>query len=222
MGASFIVYKQNENIFEHRTKLSETATIFQAEAVAMDTALQWYHYTQPDEDVRIYADAQSVLLAVQQERPTQLIDNIDNKCIDKVKIFWIPSHIGVTGNERADKLANQAAKGHSDSMYLSTPISVSYTKKCAKLLSQKLWEEDWKTQLNSLTPNTKWVQKLFPDLNSFTDIWKYGKLSHTLTSIYTGHCSLAYFQHKIGRSESATCQCGQDIETPEHYIYVPL
>ena len=104
-------------------------------------------------------------------------------------------------------------------MYLSAPISVSYTKKCAKLLSQKLWEEDWKTQLNSLTPNTKWVQKLFPDLNSFTDIWKYGKLSHTLTSIYTGHCSLAYFQHKIGRSESATCECGQDIETPEHYMF---
>ncbi|KAF0762717.1 Uncharacterized protein FWK35_00017195 [Aphis craccivora] len=60
-------------------------------------------------------DSLSTLMSIQNFfRPNETARTIQNQIykIQKentvIKIFWIPSHINITGNERADKLAKEA------------------------------------------------------------------------------------------------------------------
>ena len=65
-------------------------------------------------------------------------------------VKWISSHSEVLGNEKADQLATNAAKGHSSALttlplLFRTPLprSTSVTKQAHNLTLQKLWADQW-------------------------------------------------------------------------------
>jgi len=222
VGASFVVYQDDEEIFSQMIRLPSYANIFQAEAAAQQNALYWYHSTTSGtQPVRLYTDAASVLQSIKDPRPIPLIDEITKFCTENVSLFWIPGHQNIHGNTRADLLAKEAAttKDLSQLIIFNVPIPKSHTISKAKQLSFQRRQESWKLELNKLTPTTRWCQNLFPDLQSFENIWKYGPLSHALTSVYTGHCSLNYFQSKVGRTSNPECSCGEEKETVEHFMF---
>jgi hypothetical protein len=44
-------------------------------------------------------------------------------------------------------------------------------------------------------------------------------IHHELTEILTGHCRLNHHLHKIKKISSSICECGQDTETVEHFLF---
>ena len=71
----------------------------------------------------------------------------------KIEITWIPSHVGIVGNEEADRLANEAILEADD----NADIGLGYTE--AKALFRKNIKKDWTAEWNAYTANNPHRQK---------------------------------------------------------------
>lgn len=106
-----------------KVPLHPTYSVYLAEIEAIIAALKYIReYSKQNTqqyDFIIYSDSLSAIKSIQnfQTRPiTKQIENIleEHKKITElnskinIKIAWIPSHIGILGNEEADKLAKEA------------------------------------------------------------------------------------------------------------------
>ena len=147
------------NIFiKHR--LQSNPTIFTAEIKAIDLALDAIAESE-DEHFIIFSDSLSVLLSLENKKlDNPLVVNLLHKLhllsIAHKTIFfcWIPSHIGIRGNEAADVAANESLD------FNITASQVPYT--------------DLKPHINSFIAN-KWQERW-----SFVQIINFLKLSPLL------------------------------------------
>ena len=102
---------QNQELLKH---LPNESSIYSAEAIAIDLAMNIIANHKSSKCI-IYSDSKSVLQALQSKvSSTPLIIRLRDKMNtysenNSIILSWIPSYIGIQGNERADK----AAKKHS-------------------------------------------------------------------------------------------------------------
>ncbi|ESO11934.1 hypothetical protein HELRODRAFT_167028 [Helobdella robusta] len=102
---------------------------------------------------KIFTDSLSTLLALKQYYPRhQLILQIQNKIHDiisnknHISLIWIPSHIGIEGNERVDQLAAQA--------HLDPPSNIPIPYYDIRVMINDLicskWQKEWDKITNFL------------------------------------------------------------------------
>ena len=100
---------QNQKLLKH---LPNESSIYSAEAIAIDLAMNIIANHKSSKF--IYSDAKSVFQALQGKDSstpliTRLLDKMNTLSKNNSIIhIWIPSHIGIQGNERADKAAKKA------------------------------------------------------------------------------------------------------------------
>jgi ribonuclease HI len=94
-------------------KLPDNASIFTAEAKAIDLALSYIVQHTHDKFV-IFSDSLSVLISIKNKKSDNIIirklllrfhDILKTKY---VRLYWIPSHVGIRGNEKVDALAKHS------------------------------------------------------------------------------------------------------------------
>ena len=61
----------------------------------------------------------------------------------QVVLVWIPSHIGIPGNERADKLAALGAQRETVDVNIGLELQEAYGRVSAYVNS--IWQQDWDT-----------------------------------------------------------------------------
>jgi len=87
--------------------------MFAAELSAIKLALLWV-ISNSDKNISIFSDSYSCLQAIASGksicRPNLLLDvtGLITKYTQKVNLVWLLSHIGIKGNELADRLAGAA------------------------------------------------------------------------------------------------------------------
>ena len=123
-------------------------------------------------------------------------------------IHWIPSHCGITLNERADEEANQATNHNQD----STAISLSAATNLAKRTHIQLWRE---------SSGSDWYKKICnrkPPPASITSLdRKHAVLVHQAR---TGKVTFSKkFLHSIGKATSPQCDLCNTIEDTEHILF---
>ncbi|CAF3646749.1 unnamed protein product [Rotaria socialis] len=96
--------------------LPETASIFTAEMVAIVTALRAIS-SHPQQSFVIFCDSLSVLQSIESyESNNPLVQHIQQWLFfisarrKELSFCWVPGHIGVAGNERADGAAKDASR----------------------------------------------------------------------------------------------------------------
>ena len=63
----------------------------------------------------------------------------------KISMAWIPAHIGIAGNQKAD---DQANKGRSSQSKIETGLGVSKVKGKVREIINKQWSEEWQSSTN--------------------------------------------------------------------------
>ena len=95
-------------------KINGSASIFTAEAIALEMALQIVKKSSKTSFL-VFSDSLSALKALKSCKTNnmsvlRLLEEINSLHPDKDIIFvWIPGHVGIEGNDQADHLAKEAA-----------------------------------------------------------------------------------------------------------------
>jgi hypothetical protein len=128
--------------------------------------------------------------------------------------MWIPSHVGLVGNELVDEQVRQAALQGS---IFDGPSSSSDFQSLARLASMKAWQAKWYSAVTG-----RLVHSIFPDVTLRP--WFEGQKEErsfvcTVSRVLSGHCSVRSHLGKLRIVEDLMCVCAGDYETVNHLIW---
>ncbi|GFX24533.1 putative RNA-directed DNA polymerase from transposon X-element [Trichonephila clavipes] len=140
----------------HGYRLDTSCSIFTAEAVAIYRALQLIDSTMPRKYC-IYTDSMSVLEALENYHDRchpvvctilDITSRLYSKGFDIV-FCWLPSHVGIIGNEQADSAAKSATT------HLPLAVPLSDMKRVILHHIFQIWQESWSQQLDNKLHSVK-------------------------------------------------------------------
>ena len=114
----------------------------------------------------------------------------------KVAVQWIPAHCGLSGNEKADRLAKLGSGQEQPN------LPVSY--KEAKALIKRRYATNWKQCHDE------------PSDDQMAHLQRAQQT--TIFRLRTGHCRLRYHMYRLGLSHTPDCPCQTAPQTPEHIL----
>ena len=152
-GSGFAIYRHKTEKFNGIYRLPGNATAFQAEIYAIKEAIREYSILrlQNEKQVKLFTDSQAALMALTHtniksqlvyETITEL--NLLAQKVNSLEICWIKAHVGHTGNERADELANQAINKTLIRTDLFPPVSERKAQLKAAIYQR--WGDEWINQ----------------------------------------------------------------------------
>ncbi|GBL97237.1 hypothetical protein AVEN_84942-1 [Araneus ventricosus] len=122
-----------------------------------------------------------------------------------LQLFWVRAHVGVIGNEAADRYAKEATARPAVDMELLKTASEFQREARSELLS--LWQTRW---VQSETGRQ--TAKFFPLVDLVPKLYN----SHIM-QIITGHGRFPHYFKRFNISDNDTCRCGS-FGDANHYI----
>ena len=154
-------------------------------------------------NIAIFTDSLSTLQAFNSVDPDQMIQGLHSSLAKltaqfTVSLQFVPAHVGLTGNEKADRLAKIGSQAP------QTQNPVTYRE--AKTLLHSRYSGDWKKY------NSGYEAHLDP-------IWRLERAHQTtIFRLRAGHCGLSAHLRRIGILDTSLCECGQADQTPDHVL----
>ena len=198
-------------------RLPDKSSIYTAELNAVDLAFNYIEGSEHQNYV-IFSDSMSCLQAIASndwKHPTvqmvmQRYHYISNIAQKNVKFCWVPSHVGIKGNEKADEAAKEAL----DRERIANDVLIPHMdyKFYIKDLFKKKWQEEW----DAATSNK--LHALHPTVG----LWPYGSRKSrreevVLARLRIGH---TYYTHSYllkGEPEPECIPCGCPL-TVKHIL----
>ncbi|GBN65756.1 hypothetical protein AVEN_24895-1 [Araneus ventricosus] len=191
-------------------KLDFLTSIFSSEITAVYFALKYIDVHEIRKSI-LYTDSMSFLESLRSS-------STRNPLIKEVKDFyrhllskgarilfsWVPSHVGITGNELADKSAKSATE------FLTRPIVYADVRSAVNQWCHCQWQEKWNMETNNKLHVIKlvlshWVTKLNR------------RCVVVLTRLRIGHTRLTHKYLLFAESPPTCSDCG-DILTVKHIL----
>lgn len=153
-GTSCAVYSPDLNT-SSAWLLTNGTSIFSAELIGIYQALKIAcEKARPLEEIYVFSDSRSAIQSVTStgQKTSHYILRTHNLLRQlkesgaTVTLVWIPSHCGIAGNERADKLAfEMCLPANTTTSYIQNVLSTDEQLH----LYRKLWLDEWLTQLKT-------------------------------------------------------------------------
>ncbi|XP_058827768.1 uncharacterized protein LOC131687689 [Topomyia yanbarensis] len=198
-----------------RRRIDDMSSIYAAESEAAMEALSWVANQDGAGAYLICTDSLSVVTGLETLKITSRwrddIGMLYNHCKNTQKdvtFCWVPSHIGIAGNERADREAKAALEG-----IIDTETALDYKEMRRNITKRTVWK--WQEQWQSTTNN-----KLCEVKNAVTPYIATGKTRRenvVLTRLRIGHTSLTH-KFLLERDEPPKCRVCNERLTVKHII----
>ncbi|KAJ4430831.1 hypothetical protein ANN_19422 [Periplaneta americana] len=190
---------------------AEQFAILKALHIVNDLQLQ--HNT--PKTASLYTDSKITLDSLQNSRNhNSLIEEIRKELTSLrgtgwiITFSWVKAHIGIFGNELADRLAKKATR--EDTLHYSK-IPMSGVTKTLGEESLANWENQWQ-----LAKNGAETRRYFPQVSQRLAL--HIPVSAGLTTMLTGHGRINAYYHRFRIIQDPTCSCNNGEETVEHIL----
>ncbi|GIX83521.1 putative 115 kDa protein in type-1 retrotransposable element R1DM [Caerostris darwini] len=209
VGGAIVAFEDGVEMFSHGFRLSDHETVFSAERMAIETAIDFIVHNNIQVS-SIISDSRSVLQAL--ENPNNIDTNIIkikdkiSSCNGTIHLFWIKAHEGFAGNEKADEYAKVATR--KDQIDITSTYDINFIKKLIKKEIVAAWQDRW-----SNSSKGREVFTLFPEV-------KISRIQgdFLINQLITGHGCLGVYQERFFGG-SGTCPCGHPSEDRIHIIF---
>jgi len=208
---------------EENVRLSDNLTNFAAELVAILLALEWVHSEQNTDKVKlvtIFSDSLSAIDALEIGRSV-CRPNLVNKILHvlaeipndrPITFVWIPSHIGIQGNEIVDRLATTATAN--ERINLDIPLELKEAHKLVENFIFRRWQNAW--DVCSTGQHYKAIEPLVSGKVKFTSTNRRKEI--TITRLRLGKCRLNAYLKEISAHPDGLCESCHTAETVEHFL----
>lgn len=243
IGASMVMFEGGEETEVRRVHIGSDKEheVYEGEVSGMALVMKTLYKRPKVTRATVYIDNSASIQATQLRRPAPshyLVDEVHRGMTEvmkkhrgaKVRLQWIPVHVGVKGNERADEEAKLAAMDPRNTtpqirlpkLFRSKlPISATAAKRVQLESIHRRHNAAWRKsrrrlKFKDIDPGTpKDASKRFAKL---TDTLP-RSVTSLLVQLRTGHTPLQHHLHNIQQSESPACpNCDYPNETPFHYV----
>ena len=214
-------------IYDHNTKrvttwkLNGIHTVVAAELFALWMALDYLRLTNYTRCI-IFTDSLTSLQIIRGDdcshrAVTEKIRGIlHNLNLDSSTILhWVKSHVGIHGNEVADKAANLGHKNLQSALYPLHSEEINCQVKSGFLTQ---WDRYWK---DSCIQQQKglFLRAIRPSLLTPTPVSTgVRKLDTAIFRLRLGHAGVLHYFYKIGKTDTSICSLCDEEGTIEHFL----
>ena len=153
-GAGFTINTHEKGKVEGHFPLGKSATVYQAEVLAILHGAKAAHDLNPQWGVAvdILCDNQAALYNLDKTHSKSALVQECHKTLNllaekrPVTLRWVPGHEGIDGNERADHLAKIGSSTEYIGPEPSLPVSREHIKNTIKKWCFDSWEKRWRMQ----------------------------------------------------------------------------
>jgi len=220
----FAIYQNRKQLHTGRGSLNPTSHVFDAEAIGAWRGLQ-HTIRQPELNTRriwLCIDSTSVIWCLRGNAPPTsqwaFLECHGAMETHDVSIKWAPGHLGIEGNETADRLANLEACYPSHPTGKAAMPTLSGIKSIARQLVHNTHQAWWSNNKSKLS---RWYKSWNLDYAPRSGPAELGLPRATLArllSIRSMHGDFAWYHRKFNHKDAnLTCSCGRD-KTPEHLV----
>lgn len=208
------------NQYHIKKRITNNISVYTTELIAILIALQWIEENDIY-NVVIASDSFSSLESIRSGRSSYRMDILNNilsktyyiKMKGKsVYFIWVPAHVGVEGNEKADFLAKQALR--ISKVNLEVPLSKAEAKIMIRTYAQSIWQVHWDN-----IDTGRHLYNIQKQVGTGRKENRNRREGSIITRMRIGHTGLNHTLHKIGKHPTGQCiHCNQQ-ETIEHILF---
>ena len=200
------------NFHTDKFRLPDGASIFTAETKALDLALSFIENSNENKFI-IYSDSLSVLQSIKSATCSnplvhQIKCKYSNLSLKKTIIFcWIPGHVGINGNEQADRAAKESLA------LIQSVMKIPSTD--FKPVIRNEIKKKWQTMWQNTTENK--LQRIKPTLGKPIENLSCRKDQVVITRCRIGHTRITH-SHLLKRERRPICNTCNRPLTVKHLL----
>lgn len=220
VGSGAAVFIGKEIVTQIKLKLDSRCSNNQAEQLAITKALGAIRSIHSAEinpcTATIYTNSRITLDLLQNtNNHAYLIKDIRKRVAIlessewKIEISWVKAHVGICGNEIADRLAKEAARSKDTNIaYNRIPKSTL----CFEVEAKQQWQNEWEKFVKVAI-----TKQYFPTIQDRLNMKI--SITPTIAAMVTGHGKTRVYLHRFKLLEHATCICKHGDQTTDHLLY---
>ena len=196
----------------------------QAELVALDLGCRWAQEIGSDSCITIVSDSQAALMAIGKTQGTSSLALTARHalrtlelCSRTLRIWWTPSHVGLSENDMADAAAKAAVAGTSFDTLQDVPVSATILR--SQIRAHYATRSDIQWGLSDTGRDLHDVMPRLPqDLRWTHDLSR--KDAALTAQFLSGHYATQAYLRRFGHPIDGSCRwCDGPLDDREHRLF---
>jgi ribonuclease HI len=207
---------------EHSARLTDNVSVYAGELsaikLALECAKQIFDHTGQNK-FAIFSDSLSSVQSIERGQSlacpnlfNQILEALHESAIDTV-IVWVPSHIGIFGNEKADRLALIGSQRDTVELDIGFELDDAYH------MVDRYVVSEWQTSWNN-APHGAFYRQIEPTVQTRGRLLVFGsRAAETLAHrLRLGRCGLNAYLHQMKLHPTGLCESCLKPETVAHFL----